>query len=141
MSLLDLTKQQWRTLKKAFPQLETGRGHAACLRAGDLLAAAVAKQVTDRLQMPLSTLTPLADQLFAVCGSAPWPQLERSRLTLMLDPPGVRLGRVEKIEASGIVLELELRPTIASLREKLLDVDPEEQRQLAFPPLVARRGG
>lgn len=138
MTAFGLTKQQWRTLKRALPQLETGRGQAACLGPAAFLATGVAKLVAGTLQMPLSRLTPLSDTLFAVCASASWPQLERSHLALSFEPPGVELiGSDSLLGKSHLSLCLELRPIIAALREKLLEVDIDDQGHLTFPPLVA----
>ena len=138
MSALGLTKQQWRTCKKALDPLNIGPGHAPCFSAGQLLAARVAQFVTIRLQAPFAILSPLSTQLFSLCESAPWPQLERSRIAVDLSGNAVELLQFEQVPTrTTLVLIVELRPLIIELREKLLEADVDGQSSLAFPPMVA----
>lgn len=138
MTALGLSKQQWRTFRKAFGQLNSGPGHSPCFTAGQLLATRVAQFVTERLHAPQTILSPLADQLFSACDSAPWPQLERSRIAIDFGENGVELLQLEMApRRSALAVIVELRPLIVGLRERLLEVDVDEQSSLAFPPMVA----
>ncbi|MEX0809126.1 MAG: hypothetical protein WD044_10400 [Dongiaceae bacterium] len=138
MCTLGLTKQQWRTYRKALHRLNSGPGHAPCFSAGQLLAARAAQFVAHRLQVPLTVLSPLSGQLFSACESAPWPQLERSKIAIDLSGNAVELLLVEQMPARvPIAVIIELRPLISGLREKLLEVDVDDQSSLAFPPMVA----
>jgi hypothetical protein len=138
MSALGLTKQQWRTFRKALGRLDSGPGHSPCFSAGQLLATRTAQCVADRLQAPLTILSPLAGQLFSVCESAPWPQLERSKIAIDISGNAVELLPVEQTPGRApIVVIVELRPLIVELREKLLEADVDDQSSLAFPPMVA----
>ncbi len=138
MTALGLSKQRWRTFRTALAPLETGPGHAACFSAGHLVAASVAQAVANRLGAPISTLTPVADQLFSACTGAPWFQLERSRISIFLDEQRVELAAPDAPLAPanlGIVVTLE--PITRMLRERLLDVDSDPQHNLAFAPVIA----
>ena len=138
MSALGLTKQQWRTYRKALGYLDSGPGHAPCFSAGQLLATRAAQLVAEHLQAPLAILSPLSGQLFSVCESAPWPQLERSKIVIDLCGNAVELLLVEQMPGRGpITVIVELRPLIVGLREKLLEADVDDQSSLAFPPMVA----
>lgn len=138
MNALGLSKQQWRTFKKAFDWLESGPGHAPCFSAGQLLAARAAQFIGTRLHAPLAILSPLSRQLFSACESAPWPQLERSKIVLNLSGSAVDLLPVDQVPRRGpIIVIVELRPLIAGLRAKLLEVDVDNQSSLSFPPMVA----
>ncbi len=138
MGALGLTKQQWRTFRRALGCLNSGPGHAPCFSAGQLLATHVAQVVVERLQVSLAVLSPLSGQLFRACESGPWPQLERSKVAIDLGGNAVELLPVEHMPGRApIILIVELRPLIVGLREKLLEVDVDDQSSLAFPPMVA----
>lgn len=138
MSALGLTKQQWRTCKKAVGSLNSGPGHAPCFSAGQLLATRIAQFVADHLQAPLTILSPVAAQLFSLCESAPWPQLERSKIAINLSTNAVELLQLEYSPASApLTVVVELRPLIVGLRGKLLEADVDSQSSLSFPPMVA----
>ena len=81
MAALSLSKQQWRTYRRALPRRNGEAGRAACFSAGDLLATAVAQSASAALQMPVSALFPVADALFEVCSAHPWIRLERATLS------------------------------------------------------------
>ena len=88
--------------------------------------------------MPLSTFTPLATQLFDLCAAAPWPQLERSSLLIDFEQRGVELVDQDRtIPFTSLALVIELAPLVAELRQHLLAGEPDPQRDLAFPPMLA----
>lgn len=138
MSALGLTKQQWRTYRKALGRLDSGPGHSPRFSAGQLLAIRAAQFIADRLQAPLAFLSPVSGQLFDVCESAPWPQLERSKIAIDIGGNALELLSIEQAPGCApIVVIVELWPLVAELREKLLEVDVDNQANLAFPPMVA----
>ena len=138
MSVLSLSKQQWRTFRQALPRLNSGEGRSAALTAGDLLAAAVARSLVHRLQLPATALCSVAESLFHVCGTHAWPRLERSRIALDLDT-----GRATLVDAGqsapkgGIVVLVDLSPIVAALRAGMMADGGSSQRDLAFPPMAA----
>ena len=137
MTALGLTKQQWRTFRKALGCLNSA-GHAPCFSAGQLLATRVSQFIAEQLQAPLALLAPLSEQVFDACESAPWPQLERSKIVIDLGANAVELQLVEQMpRRATIVIAVELRPIIVELREKLLEADVDDQSSLAFPPMIA----
>jgi hypothetical protein len=138
MAALGLSKQQWRTYRAALPELNKEGGRAACFRAGDLLAASVAQVVTEGLGCSLSKLTPLSGEIFKLCGETAWPQLERSHFVL-----GINTARVTLVYEDMAPVDLSvcvaLDPLIVRLRKALLNIEPDPQRSLAFPLMVAGR--
>lgn len=140
MNALGLTKQQWRTFRKALVCLNSGSGHAPCFSAGQLLATRAAQFIAEHLQTSVVILSPLSAQLFSVCENAPWPQLERSKIVVDLNRNAVELLPVEQMPGPApITVVVELRPLIFELREKLLEADVVDQSSLSFPPMVAGR--
>jgi len=139
MTALGVTKQQWRTYRGALPQLNKEAGRAACYTAGDLLAASIAKAVHEALGCPLSTLTPLSAAIFNLCDETSWPQLERSHAVLDIANAKVTL-LAEGATLGGVSICVALDPLIVRLRKALLNVEPDEQRNLAFPPVMVAGG-
>ena len=139
MTALRLTKQQWRTYRAALPELNREAGRAACFGAGDLLAASVAQAVCDTLGCPLSKLTPLSAAIFNLCDETSWPQLERSCAVLDIANAKVTL-LAEGTTPTSVAICVALDPLIVRLRKALLNVEPDEQRNLAFPPVMVVEG-
>lgn len=139
MTAFELSKQQWRTLRKALHPLDRG-GHTPCFSPGDLLAVGVAKFVIDSLHLQPSVLTPFAEELFLICGRTPWPQLERSQVLFRFDTLTCEVLEIGlAAPKASLVCSVELRSLVVELRESLLDVDVSIQSSLAFPPMLTGR--
>ena len=137
-SSFQLSKQQWRSYREALPPLAKAEGRAACFTAADLLATSVVNRVSALLAIPLGSFTPVSEPMFALLGTSPWPQVERSSLVLDLPGAGVELADPERrITVAPITLLIELAPLVAELRQHLLAGAPQPQRDLAFPPMIA----
>lgn len=133
-----LSKQEWRTYRQALGPLSRDNGRSPCLSAGDLLATAVVRRASTALAAPLSAFSSLAENLFALCGAYPWPQLERSYLLLDLQAAGVELIDLERGHRPiDLGLLIRLAPLVADIRQNLLAAGPDPQHGLAFPPMVA----
>jgi hypothetical protein len=137
-SAFRLSKQQWRSYREALPPLAKDQGHAGCFTANELLAASVVYRAWSKLMMPLSVFTTVAKPLFDLCSAAPWPQLERSSLLIDFERGRVELVDHDRSVASApLALLVELAPLAAELRQHLLAGEPDMQRDLAFPPMLA----
>lgn len=133
-----LSKQQWRSYRDALPPLAKDSGRAACFTASDLLATSIVHRVSATLAMPLGRFTPVASPMFALLGSSPWPQVERSSLILDFERSRVELGDPDRRTAVvPVTLLVELAPLVAELRQHLLAGVTDPQRDLAFPPMIA----
>lgn len=138
MAALSLSKQEWRTFRRAFPALNADGGRVPCFTAGDILATAVVQHVSKSLGMPLSVFSPLATPLFSVCGSHSWPQMERSHLLLAFDPSGVALMDADQRQPHPtLAITVHLKPWVQQVREVLLPHGVDAQQDLAFPPMIA----
>jgi len=137
-STFQLTKQQWRSYREALPPLARDNGRSGCFTASDLLAAGVVRRAVSTLTIPLSAFTPTAKPLFDLCSSTPWPQLERSSVAIDFEQQRVELVDLDRVVTSApLALVVELTPLVAELRQHLLADEPEAQRDLAFPPMLA----
>lgn len=133
-----LSKQQWRSYRHALPPLGKDQGRKACFSTMDLLAVSVVRKISQNLSMPLSALTAVAEQLFELCASTSWLQLERSSLLVDLDHQRIVLVECDHAEPRlSIVIVISLAPLVAELREHLLADAGDSQLDLAFPPMVA----
>lgn len=134
-----LSKQQWRSYRSALAPLTRDQGRSACFSATDLLATSVIHRVSTGLSIPLNVFAVLAEPLFQLLAACSWPQLERSILSI-----DVEQSRVELVDGDGgmssttVTLLVELAPVIAELRGRLLTGVPDPQRDLAFPPMIAK---
>lgn len=138
MSALSLSKQQWRTYRQALAPLNVEVGRSACFTAGDILATAVVQSVASTLQMPISGFAMMADALFSICGDFSWPQLERSRLSLVVNDGRVMLLDLDQRPPScALAIIVQLQPLVDGLRKTLLAAGTDPQHDLAFPPMFA----
>ena len=140
-STFSLSKQQWRSYREYLPPLakESTRSHS--FSAADLLSVSVVRCLSEVLSAPLSTFTPIADGLFDLFGTTPWPQLERSTLLVDLGRYDVVLLDADCFTASAeLALLVKLAPLMSELRGRLLAEGPAPQRDLFFPPMVAGGG-
>lgn len=139
---LGLSKETFRYWKRELPALANGRDQRPRFGPGDLLATAIVRKLTDTADLPVSRLAPAAADLFAVCRTRAWPQLERMSVVLLLETDEVRLLPSEAdFPIPGLALVLPLRSIIATLREHLHEAEVfEEQGTLAFPPVPVSPG-
>jgi hypothetical protein len=138
MAAFSLSKQQWRTYRQALLPLNPDSGRSPCFTAGDLLATAVVKHVSGSFGMPLSSFSPVASSLFSICGAHPWPQLERSYISLMLDEPHAVLVDIDHRQPPiSLAILVKLRPLVLRLQETLLAPSADPQHDLPFPPMIA----
>lgn len=136
-SAFSLSKQQWRSYRQCLPPLAKGHAHSPCFTAADLLATSVVRCLNGTMSVPLSLFTPVAEKLFWLFSTCPWPQLERSCLLLDLQSLRVELVDSERrISTTTVALFVQLAPLVAELRGHLLADVPDPQRDLAFPPMI-----
>ena len=138
-STFSLSKQQWRSYRESLPPLAKDHGQAGCFSSADLLATSVVHRINASLSMPLPAFTGISMPLFDLCSAHPWPHLERSSLANDFKSRRVELvDHDRQVTAAGITLLIELAPLVVELRERLLAGIPDPQRDLAFPPMIAR---
>ncbi len=83
-SAVGIPPETYRHWKKALGPLRRDRGHSPCFTAGDLVAVAVVRVLSVDMAVRVGSLTPIAETLFKLCNSAPWPTLERGKFVFDL---------------------------------------------------------
>jgi hypothetical protein len=133
--ILQLSPATFRHWKSALPPLSGRNGYSPCFTLGDLLAMAVVKTLTEGVGIRVGNLQGLAMPLFGHCSQS-WAALERS--ILIIDPLRQRVSAAPEAQPfawGDLVIAMPFRPIIASLRERLLLEQTEDQQEpLRFPP-------
>lgn len=135
-SAMVIPQETYRHWKKALIPLRRGSGHSPCFTAGDLLAVAVVRILTDGFAIRVGALTTIAEALFEACNAVSWPTLERSKLIADLANGQLQIRpELENAICEEPVLVVPLRPLVSHLRDALLtDGGAESQETLRFPP-------
>jgi hypothetical protein len=130
-----LPQETYRHWKKALAPLRRGSGHSPCFTAGDLLAVAVVRVLTDGFAIRVGALSAIADDLFGACNAVSWPTLERSKLIADLANRRLQIRpELENATFEEPALVVPLRPLVSHLRDALLtDGGAESQETLRFP--------
>lgn len=131
-----LPVETYRHWKKALTPLRRDRGHSPSFSPGDLVAVAVVRTLTEDFGIRVSTLSPLAEPLFALCNQSPWPILERAILVIEMAAVRVSLRpeHGERLLPTPAIV-VPLAGLVGALRETMLTTDdPGEQGSLRFPP-------
>jgi hypothetical protein len=127
--------ETYRHWKKALSPLRRDRSHSPCFAPGDLVAVAVVRTLSIDLGMRVSALSAIAEALFDLCNSAPWPTLERGRLILDLPQQKVEFrSELSERPLDGLAVVVPLWPIVTQLRDQLLTAnEPSDQQTLQFP--------
>lgn len=138
MSVLALSKQQWRTFRQVLPRLKADGGRCPVLTAGDFLSAAIVRSVAERLRIPVTAMVDVGEAVSEVCAGHPWHRLDRSRLAIDLAARRATLVDAGQAVPSGeVVILVELGPIASELRRRMMADTDGSQRDLAFPPMSA----
>lgn len=135
-SAVGIPPETYRHWKKALAPLRRDRGHSPCFTAGDLVAVAVVRVLSVDMAMRVGSLKQIAETLFELCNSTPWPILERGKLLFDFSSAQIQF----RPELAGDFSErpmaiVPLRLIIAHLRDHLLAVgELDTQGMLRFPP-------
>lgn len=131
-----ITPETYRHWKKLLAPLRRQKGHSPCFSVGDIVSVTVVRVLAIDFGIRVSVLSPLSEDIFALCNSTPWPTLERGRLVLDIPGATVRFRlEVGDILADGPAIIVPFRPLIARLREQIFAAsEPERQTTLRFPP-------
>lgn len=133
---MTIPQETYRHWKKALIPLRRGSGHSPCFTAGDLLAVAVVRVLTDGFAIRVGALSTIADALFEACNAVSWPTLERSKLIADLANGRLQIRpELENAIFEEPVVVVPLRSLVGHLREALLaDGGVDSQETLRFPP-------
>jgi hypothetical protein len=139
-SATSITQETYRHWKKALVPMRKHRGQSPSYTSGDLLAISVVRVLCVDMGFRVSAITNIAELLFDICNSAPWPTLERGNLCLDLANREAEFRQtISESHADAPYIVVPLRVVIARLRAQLLPVgDEQHQHTLQFPPLSIR---
>jgi len=134
-SAMVIPQETYRHWKKALVPLRRGSGHSPCFTAGDLLAVAIVRILTDGFAIRVGALSTIAEALFETCNAVSWPTLERSKLIADLANGRLQIRpELENTVSETPVLVVPLRPLVSHLRDALLtDSGTDGQEMLRFP--------
>ena len=135
-SAVGIPPETYRHWKKALAPLRRDRGHSPCFTAGDLVAVAVVRVLSVDMAVRVGSLTQIAETLFKLCNSAPWPILERGKLLFDFSNAQVQFHpELAGTLSEGPLAIVPLRSIIAHLRDRLLAAgELDTQEMLRFPP-------
>ena len=136
--VVNIPPETYRHWKKALAPLRRDRGHSPCFTPGDLVAVAVVRELSNDLGMRVSVLASIADSLFELCNSAPWPVLERGKLLIDLPQTKVEYrSELPEKPIEGLTIVIPLRPIVKQLRDQLLATNEASDQQTLLFPLTA----
>ena len=131
-----IPQETYRHWKKTLQPLARRTGHSPCFTAGDLLAVVIIRTLSVDFAIRVSSISAVAEKLFATCNAAPWPTLERS--CLLVDLPNCRLQLLQEVDNTIFdvaVLVIPLKPVVDRIHHALLSPQSLDiQETLRFPP-------
>ena len=127
--------ETYRNWRKSLPPLKRQSARRRCFTAGDLLAVAIVRTMTENFSIRIGAIVRVAESLFKACNTESWPDLERSKLIIDLANGDlqVRQGK-ENIVFDTPAVVIPLGPLVERIRDALLaDGKPDRQGMLPFP--------
>ena len=132
------TYRHWK--KVLAPLRRNNTRQSPCFTAGDLLAVAVVRTLTDS-SLRVGSISAIADELFRLCNDTSWPILERSRLIIDLVNQRLELQlESDSVALDSTALVCPLKPLVHHLRQALLTGGGPEQQRLNLPPVPVASG-
>ena len=129
-----LTVETYRHWKRVLPPFSSRNGHSAKFLAGDLLAVAILKRLTDVCSIKVGNLSGISDELVYLCNTTPWYELERLVLHVDLKNNACRTAPlIDKTRAPDVYIVVPLAAVVFELRTELLEMQSEDtQGQLSL---------
>ena len=123
--LAGLSKEAYRHWKRVLPSLATGKKHAPCFSAGDVLATTVLYRITESCGARIGHLAGVASGIFDICNRTPWDVLANRILVLNLSVNRCMIvaeSRDIPVDDAVVICSLESR--ITALQSRLLRSSP-----------------
>ena len=140
--LVGLSKEAFRHWKRVLPALSTGRKHAPCFSAGDVLATTVLHRITESCGARIGRLTGVASGIFDICNRTPWDVLANRILVLNLSVDRCMIvAESRDIPVDDSVVICSLASRITALQSRLLQSDPSSARKPPSPAATVRGSG
>ena len=128
--LAGLSKEAYRHWKRVLPALSTGKKHAPCFSAGDVLATTVLCRITESCGARIGQLAGVASRIFDICNRTPWDVLANRILVLSLSVNRCMIVAESKdIPVDGAVVICSLESRITALQSRLLRSGPSSAHE------------
>ena len=116
-----LSKEAFRHWKRVLPTFSAGRGHAPTFSAGDVLASAILRRLTESCGARIGHLTIVATRIFDICNQISWDVLADRILILDLSEHNCTiLATADRIPLNNTVVVCPLGPVVRILQDSLL---------------------
>lgn len=116
-----LSKEAFRHWKRVVPAFANGRGHAPSFSAGDVLASAVLRRLTDTVGVRIGHLSEVAPAIFEVCNDSTLDELRNKSLVIDLEKRSCVLANDPILSAGELFVVCALTPLIETLEFDLLN--------------------
>jgi hypothetical protein len=117
-----LSKEAFRHWKRVVPAFSNGRGHSPSFSAGDVLASAVLRRLTEEVGVRIGHLSEIASSIFQLCNESAWDVLENRWLAIELSKRTcIVVDDPRPVVTGELVLVCALSPVIKTLRRDLLN--------------------
>lgn len=121
-----LTVEAYRHWKRVLPTFSSRKGHSAKFLIGDILAVAVLKRLTDICSINIGSLVNISDELFYLCNTVPFDELEKLNLHVDLKNDMCKtISLSGKFTSSDVFIIVPLTTVIFELRADLLEMKSE----------------
>lgn len=138
--LVGLSKETFRHWRRVLPALSTGRKHAPCFSAGDVLATIVLRRVTESCGARIGRLAGVASGVFDICNRTPWEVLAKRILVLDLSVNRCMIvAESQDIPVDDAVVICSLESRITALESRLLRSNPSPAHEPLAPATAVRR--
>ena len=130
-----LTVETYRHWKRVLPPFSSRNGPSAKFPAGDLLAVAILKRLTDVCSINVGNLSGISDELVHLCNAVSWDELEKLVLYVDLKNNACKTAPLlDKISISDALIVVPLATVVFELRTELLEMQTKyTQGQLILP--------
>lgn len=140
--LVGLSKEAFRHWKRVLPALSTGKAHAPCFSAGDVLATTVLYRITERCGARIGQLAGVASGIFDICNRTPWDVLANRILVLDLSVNRcMTVAESRDIPVEDAIVICSLASRITALQSRLLQSSSSSVHKPPPPTAAARRSG
>ena len=140
--LAGLSKETFRHWKRVLPALSTGRKHAPCFSAGDVLATTVLHRITESCGARIGHLRGVASGIFDICNRTPWDVLAKRILVVDLSVDRcMTVAESKDIPVYDAVVICSLESRIKVLESRLLRSSPSSVHEPPAPDTADRRSG
>ncbi len=129
-----ITTETFRHWKRVLPPFSSRSGHSCKFSAGDILAVAILKRLTDTCSINVGKLSGVSNELAYLCNTVSWNELEKLILLVDLESNTCRTTQIlEPTHARDVCIVVPLANSVQKLRDDILSLQIEsKQGQLAL---------